>query len=135
MWFGGLAWRDIKQSASLQASKADYGDGLVEVYGLTQGALAPGWTVSSVPQHTVRLGQGPAVRFAAQGDYKKSSKGSASDASAAIYVLVDSESWWQKVPVPPSGVSKAMTPSSAFVVRFLQSSFGSMAVQGLSLLV
>jgi hypothetical protein len=104
----------------IQASKADYGDGLVEVYGLTEGALSPGWTSNSVPQHTVRLGQGTALRFAAQGDYKRGTKGgSPSDATAAIFVLVDGESWWQKVPVPAAGVSNAMTATSAFVVRSL----------------
>ena len=99
-------------------SKADYGDGLVELYGLTQGALAPGWTATSVPQHTVRLGQGKAVRCWAQGDYKGASKGtSASDATADIHILVDGESWWQAVPVPSGGAASTMTAKNALMVR------------------
>jgi hypothetical protein len=108
--------------ASVQVSKAAYDDGLLELYALTKGALAPGWTSDSVPEHTLRLGQGSAVRLCIQGDNRRAakagSKRSHSDADAAVFMLVDGEAWWQEVPTPAS-VSKTMSASDAFAVRIL----------------
>lgn len=109
-----------KTSGLLQSSKAQYDDGLVELYALTKGALKVGWTSESVPEHTLRLGQGAAVRLCMQGDVAKGAnkgqKVSASDADAKVFILVDGDVWWQTVPVP-STVSSTMSAKNALAVR------------------
>lgn len=81
--------------ADQQAPPA-YHDKLVEVYGLTQGALHQGWNVRSVENHTKRLGQGGGVRLYVQ----------ASESNHSVYVLMDGEDWWQKVPAGRSDTIK-----------------------------
>ena len=71
-----------------EQSPAAYNDKLVEVYGLTQGALHQGWNVRSVENHTKRLGQGGGVRLHVQ----------APESNHSVYVLMDGEDWWQRVP-------------------------------------
>ena len=109
-----------RETLCLQVSKAAYDDGLLEVYAFTKGALAPGWTSETLPDHTLRLGQGSAVRICLQGDNrsaaKAGSKRSAADADAAAFMLVDGEAWWQEVPTPAS-LSTTMGAKNAFQVR------------------
>ena len=68
---------------------AAYDDGLVEVYGLTAGALKQGWHVRTVESHTRRLGQGHGLKL-----YVMSSDTS----EHSVYTLLDGEDWWQRVP-------------------------------------
>ena len=109
-----------KSKGAVQVSKAAYDDGLVELYALTKGALAPGWTPNSVPEHTLRLGQGSAVRVCLQGDLRRAaksgSKRSSSEADAAAFMLVDGEAWWQDIPTPTS-LSSTMSSKNAISVR------------------
>lgn len=85
-----------------EQSPPAYHDKLVEVYGLTQGALHQGWNVRSVENHTKRLGQGGGVRLYVQ----------ASESNHSVYVLMDGEDWWQKV---PSGRSDNITKDGVLV--------------------
>lgn len=77
-------------------SPAAYDDGLVEVYGLTAGALKQGWNVRTVESHTKRLGQGHGLKLYVQ----------SSDATEhSVYTLMDGEDWWQRVPAARAGTS------------------------------
>jgi hypothetical protein len=77
-------------------SPAAYDDGLVEVYGLTAGALKQGWNVRTVESHTKRLGQGHGLRLYVQ---------SSDSTEHSVYTLMDGEDWWQRVPAAKSGTS------------------------------
>ena len=77
-------------------SPAAYDDGLVEVYGLTAGALKQGWNVRTVESHTKRLGQGHGLKL-----YVMSSDA----AEHSVYTLMDGEDWWQRVPAARPGTS------------------------------
>jgi hypothetical protein len=77
-------------------SPAAYDDGLVEVYGLTAGALKSGWNVRTVEAHTKCLGQGKGLRLYIQ---------SSDSTEHSVYTLMDGEDWWQSVPASKSGTS------------------------------
>lgn len=89
----------LKASLHLQGpapSPAAYDDGLVEVYGLTAGALKQGWNVRTVESHTKRLGQGHGLRLYVQ---------SSDSTEHSVYTLMDGEDWWQRVPATRNGTS------------------------------
>lgn len=77
-------------------SPAAYDDGLVEVYGLTVGALAQGWNVKTVETNTKRLGQGRGLKLYIH---------AADNHEHSVYTVMDGEDWWQRVPGSNSGVS------------------------------
>lgn len=83
----------------MQGSKpipAAYDDGVVEIYGLTAGALAHGWNVRTVESHTRSLGRGHGIRL-----YVHSSD----TTEHKVYTLMDGEDWWQRVPPARAGAS------------------------------
>eukprot|EP00892_Ulva_mutabilis_P001078 jgi/Ulvmu1/10971/UM007_0150.1 len=86
-WANGDDFWD-KDREGAEQTPAAYNDKMVEVYGLTQGALHQGWNVRSVENHTKRLGQGGGVRLYVQ----------APESNHSLYVLMDGEDWWQRVP-------------------------------------
>ena len=84
---------------------AAYDDGLVEVYGLTTGALKRGWNVRTVEAHTRRLGQGHGLKL-----YVLSSD----NTEHSVYTLLDGEDWWQAV---PAGSKSVTTAKDGLLVR------------------